>query len=253
MKVAVVSFPGSGGAEDASHAYGNVLGEDVVNVWHQEESIQDADLVVIPGGASFGDYLRPGALAKTSPIIAAIRKYAKDKRPIIGIGNGFQILCEAEILPGILLPNLNSRFLNTQAYVSVENEKSIWTKHFEEEHLLRLPLSCYNGRYYADKRALKDLEENGHVAFRFCDKDGDFISENPFNGSSNGIAGILNRHENVLGIIARPERAVEAFMGSVDGLEILSSVFKTSSETDENAIDELDFLLDNDDDDDDDF
>jgi len=249
MKVAIVSFPGSGGSDDAKHAYGEVLGHEISSIWHQEESLGDVDLVVLPGGSSFGDYLRPGALAKNSPIIASIRKYVKDDRPLIAIGNGFQILCEAEILPGILLPNLSSEFLNTKTYLSVENTRSVWTKHFSDEQVLSLPICCSHGRYYADKRTLKDLEEMGHVAFRFCDKDGDFDEQEPFNGSSNGIAGILNRHENVLGIIARPERAVESFMGSADGSDLLNSLFKSEVVLD-GDLDELDFLLDSDDDDD---
>ncbi len=224
MRVAVVEFPGSGGARDAVYAFSNILKQEVYTVWHQEESLGDPDLLVIPGGASFGDYLRPGALAKSSPICPAIIKYARDKRPVIGIGNGFQILCELEVLPGILLTNINTRFLNTDTYLLCENDKSIWTKGIETGSVIKLPVSCYSGRYYADKRTLKDLEEMGHVAFRFCDEEGDIDTEDPFNASSNAIAGILNRHENVLGIISHPERAVESFMGSVDGMEIFNSV-----------------------------
>jgi phosphoribosylformylglycinamidine synthase len=248
MKIAVVVFPGSGGAADAVYAYRDVLKQEVYTVWHQEETLGDPDVVVIPGGAAYGDYLRPGALAAGSPIIGAIRKYARDDRPLIGIGNGFQILCEIEILPGILLPNIDSRFLNTETFVCVENDISTWTRHIEAEKILKLPISCYCGRYYADKRTLKDLEEMGHVAFRFCDMDGDVDPDAPFNGSSNAISGILNRHENVLGIIHHPERAIESFMGTVDGLDILNSVLLGEKVVVE-EIDELDFFDDDDDDD----
>ena len=226
MKIAVVVFPGSGGVQDAVYAYRDVLKQEVYTVWHQEESVGNADILVIPGGAAFGDYLRPGALVKASPVCGGIRKFARDGLPIIGIGNGFQILCELEILPGILLPNSSSRFLNTEVNLLTQNTKSVWTRHLEEESVLKAPVSCYYGRYYADKRTLKDLEEMEHVAFRFCDHEGDVDTENPFNDSTNAIAGILNRHENVLGIIAHPERAIEDFMGSSDGIEILSSVLK---------------------------
>lgn len=226
MKIAVVVFPGSGGVQDAVYAYQDVLKQEVYTVWHQEELIGDADMLIIPGGAAFGDYLRPGALVKASPICGAIRKFARDDLPIIGIGNGFQILCELEILPGILLPNASSRFLNTETHLVTQNNKSIWTRHLEEDSVLKMPISCYYGRYYADKRTLKDLEEMGHVAFRFCDADGDVDTDEPFNASTNAIAGILSRHENILGIVTHPERAVEKFMGSCDGLEILSSVLK---------------------------
>ena len=226
MKIAVVMFPGSSGAKDAVYAYQDVLGQEVYTVWHQEESLGDPDVVVLPGGSAFGDYLRPGALVRPSPICASIIKFARDKRPVIGIGNGFQILCELEILPGALITNINGRFLNTETYLLNQNNRSIWTNELEEEDVIKLPVSCYNGRYYADKRTLKDLEEMEHVAFRFCDEDGDVNTEEPFNASSNAIAGILNRHENVLGLICHPERAIEEFMGSVDGLSILNSVLK---------------------------
>ena len=248
MKIAVVVFPGSGGARDAVYAYRDVLKQDVYTVWHQEESIGSPDVLVLPGGSAFGDYLRPGALAKTSPICGAIRKFARDDQPVIGVGNGFQILCELEILPGVLLPNQNSRFLNTDTFVSVENGKSIWTRHLDNDEILTLPMSCYNGRYYADKRTLKDLEEEGHVAFRFCDHEGDADPADPFNGSSNCIAGILNRHENVLGIIHHPERAVEALMGNTDGLGILQSVLLGEKA----VVADIDEDDDDDDDDDDD-
>lgn len=230
MKVAVVVFPGSGGAADAVYAYADVLHQDVYTVWHQEESLGKPDLVVIPGGAAFGDYLRPGALAKASPIIGGIRKFARDDGPIIGLGNGFQILCELDILPGVLLPNASSEFMNTETFVTVSNTRSMWTSCFDEDEILKLPMSCYFGRYYADKRTLKDLEEEGHVAFRFCDIEGEVDADNPFNASVNCIAGILSRHENVLGMIHHPERAVEKIMGGTDGLSILKSVLEPRKE-----------------------
>ena len=245
MKVAVIVFPGSGGAADATYAYGEVLGLETYTVWHQEESFGNADLVVIPGGSAFGDYLRPGALAKTSPICGAIRRHALDDRPLIGLGNGFQILCELELLPGILLPNISSRYLNENVHLMVDNERSIWTRHLDPEEPLLLPMGCYSGRYYADKRALKDLEEEGHIAFRFSDAEGDVDLDYPFNGSAHAIAGILNRHENVLGLICHPERAVEKLMGSTDGLGLLQSVLLGEKV----VVDEED---DDDDDDDDD-
>ncbi len=226
MKIAVVVFPGSGGVADAIYAYRDVLKQEVYTVWHQEERLGKPDVVVIPGGSSFGDYLRPGALCKASPVMGGIRKFAMDDGPIIGLGNGFQILCEAELLPGVLLPNISSRFLNTDTFVIPDNTRSVWTRHLESEAVLTLPMSCYNGRYYADKRTLKDLEEEGRVAFRFCDLEGDVDMQHPFNGSLHSIAGILNRHENVMGMIHHPERAVEHFMGSIDGLSILESVLR---------------------------
>lgn len=220
-RIAVVQFPGSGGVADALHAYGTVLGQEAYSVWHQEETLHKPDIVVLPGGSAFGDYLRPGALAKTSPICGAIRKFDRDEGPLLGLGNGFQILCELEILPGVLLANINSRYLNAEAHLVVDNTESIWTRHLDEDEVYRMPIGCYYGRYYADKRALKDLEEEGRVAFRFADKDGDVDEEAPFNASSHAIAGIVSRHNNALGIICHPERAVEKFLGGTDGIEIL--------------------------------
>lgn len=222
-RIAVVQFPGSGGVADALHAYGTVLGYQVYTVWHQEEDVKKPDILVIPGGAAFGDYLRPGALAKTSPICGAIKKFARDDGLIIGLGNGFQILCELEILPGVLLVNQNSRYLNEDAHVLAENTSSPWTRHLDEDDVYRLPIGCSYGRYYADKRTLKDLEEEGRVAFRFCDHEGDVDDQHPYNGSSHAIAGILSRHSNVLGIMCHPERAVERITGGTDGITILQS------------------------------
>ncbi len=207
MKVAIIEFPGSSGVDDAKFAFELHLGCEVSVIWHQQEFIKDADILVIPGGSSFGDYLRPGALAKVSPVISAIRKYANEGRPVIGIGNGFQILCEIEVLPGVLLPNLSSDFLNIDAFMIPDDRTSIWTKHLEEEQILRLPLSCYFGRYFLDARSLRDMEENGRVAYRYSDFEAEVHLDRPFNGSVGCIAGVLSRNKNVLGIMAHPERA----------------------------------------------
>lgn len=224
MSVYIVEFPGSSGVKDAVYALREVLSQDVKTVWHQEEFIKGVDLLVVPGGAAFGDYLRPGALTKASPITAAIRKYAKEGVPVLGIGNGFQILCELEILPGLLLPNITADFISTETYVFVDGRKSPWTEHFGEEAVIKLPMSCYSGRYFIDARGLRDLEENERIAFRFCDFEGEIDLENPYNGSLNSIAGIYNRHGNVLGMIHHPERAVEDLMGNTDGLQVFSNI-----------------------------
>ncbi len=226
MKVAVIVFPGSSGAEDAAYAYREILGCEVINIWHQEETLKGADVVIIPGGASFGDYLRPGALVLGSPIIGAIRKFGRDGGPMLGIGNGFQILCELKILPGVLLQNKSLNFIHRDVYLSIDSNKSPFLSGMEPERVLSLPLACSFGRYYADKRTLKDIEENGNVAMRFCDREGDIDFDDPFNGSIHAIAGVTSRHHNVLGLIAHPERAAEDAMGSVVGLEILKNILK---------------------------
>lgn len=226
MKVAIIEFPGSSGVRDAEYAFREVFDQEVQLVWHQEEFIKGADLIVIPGGAAFGDYLRPGALTKSSPVIAPLRKYAKEGAPVIGIGNGFQILCELELLPGVLLPNISAEFLSTETFLFADGRNSVWTEHFGEEVVLKLPLGCYSGRYFIDARGLRDLEENDRIAFRYCDMEGEVNLEYPFNGSMNAIAGIYNRHGNVLGMMHHPERAVEESMGNVDGLEVFRNVLK---------------------------
>ncbi len=228
MKIAVVVFPGSGGADDAAYVYRNILGQEVTTIWHQEETLADADVLVVPGGAAFGDYLRPGALVQGSPIVGAIRKFARDGGPTIGIGNGFQILCELKVLPGVLLQNPGLSFLSRDVYLRCDNIRTPWTNCYKEDNVISLPIACTYGRYFADKRTIRDMEENGEVVFRFCDREGELDEKDPFNGSLNSIAGICSRHLNVLGLICHPERACEKVMGSEQGLPILSAVLKKS-------------------------
>ena len=219
-----IYFPGSSGVEDAVYAFGEIMEFEVETIWHQEELINKTDLLVIPGGAAFGDYLRPGALTKASPVIGVIRKFAKEGVPVLGIGNGFQILCELELLPGILLPNISSEFLSSEVYVCVDSTKGMWTKSLAPGDVFRLPMGCYYGRYFVDNRTIRDLEENERIAFRYCDNEGEVDIEKPFNGSLRSIAGIYNRHGNVLGIMPHPERAVENLLTSDDGLKILQAL-----------------------------
>ncbi len=224
MKIAIVEFPGSSGADDVAYVYRDLFGQEVHKIWHQEETVGDADVLVVPGGAAFGDYLRPGALVQGSPIVAGIRKFARDGGPTIGIGNGFQILCEIKVLPGVLLPNLGRQFLQRDVYLLVCNNQTPFTKNFKEEEVISLPLACSYGRYFVDKRGMRDLEENGEIVFRFSDAEGDVNEKEPFNGSMNAIAGICNRHKNVLGLICHPERACEEMMGSTQGRKLLEAV-----------------------------
>lgn len=226
MKIAVVNFPGSGGADDVAYVYREILGQDVSVIWHQEETIGNAEVLVIPGGAAFGDYLRPGALVLGSPIVGAIRKHARDGGATLGIGNGFQILCELKILPGVLLQNVGMTFLSKNVFLRCDNNQTPFTRCYKEEDVVSLPMACTYGRYFADKRAIRDMEENGEVVFRFCDREGEIDENDPFNGSLHSIAGICSRHRNVLGLICHPERAAEAIMGSEAGLPLLSAVLK---------------------------
>jgi len=224
MRISVVVFPGSSGADDAAYVYRELLGQEVKTVWHQEESLAKPDVVIIPGGAAFGDYLRPGSLVLGSPIVGAIRKFARDGGPILGIGNGFQILCELKILPGILLQNVGLHFLSRDVFLRVDNIETPFTKKFQYQQVITLPLACTYGRYFADRRAIRDMEENGEIVFRYCDREGELDEKNPFNDSLNSVAGICSRHRNVVGLMCHPERAAEAIMGSEEGLPLLSAV-----------------------------
>ncbi len=225
MKIAVVKYPGSHGAEDVLSAYSAILGREAYLVWHLEESLKKPDAVIIPGGFSFGDYLRPGSLSKVSPISGAVKKFAQDGGPVLGIGNGFQILCEMGILPGALLPNKQGSFFSGDVYLYVENTKTAFLKDRTRGEILQLPLASYCGCYFADRRTLKGLEDKGQIAFRYCTKDGDLDVPDNVNGSFLGIAGVVNRNENVLGLMAHPERAVEESFGGVCGKLILEGVF----------------------------
>lgn len=225
MKVGVIEFPGSSGVFDAESGISEVFGHEVKTIWHQEEFIKGIDALIIPGGSAFGDYLRPGALTKASPIVHAINRFANDGKPVLGLGNGFQILCELDILPGALLTNLNSEFLSVETFMIPDDRSSLWTKHLEEDEIFRLPLSCYYGRYFVDPRTLRDMEENERIAFRYSDFEGEVHMDRTFNGSIKNIAGVLNRHKNVLGLMAHPERALGGTFGGEDGKRFLEGVF----------------------------
>lgn len=227
MKISVVVFPGSSGADDVAYVYRELLGQEVTTIWHQEEDLKKPDVLVIPGGSAFGDYLRPGALVLGSPIVGAIRKFARDGGPTLGIGNGFQILCELKVLPGVLLQNSTLHFSSREVFLRVDNIKTPFTDCFKEEQVISLPMACTHGRFFADKRVIRDMEENGEVVFRFCDREGEIDDKDPFNGSLHSVAGVCSRHRNVVGLICRPERAAEEIMGSVEGLPLLSAVLKS--------------------------
>jgi phosphoribosylformylglycinamidine synthase len=227
MKISVVVFPGSSGADDVAYVYRELLGQEVQTIWHQEEDLKKPDVLIIPGGSAFGDYLRPGALVLGSPIVGAIRKFARDGGPTLGIGNGFQILCELKVLPGVLLQNSTLHFSSREVFLRVDNIQTPFTSSFKQEQVISLPMACTHGRFFADRRVIRDMEENGEVVFRFCDREGEIDDKDPYNGSLHSVAGVCSRHRNVVGLICRPERAAEEIMGSVEGLPLLSSVLKS--------------------------
>jgi phosphoribosylformylglycinamidine synthase subunit PurQ / glutaminase len=227
MKFAVVVFPGSNCDHDAYHAAKHVLGQDAKFVWHKETSLGDADVVVLPGGFSHGDYLRTGAIARFSPVMAAVRQFADAGRPVLGVCNGFQILLECGLLPGAMLRNRDLKFHCAFVHVRVEKTDTPFTVLCAEGQVLKLPIAHGEGNYYAAPEVIKDLEASGRIVFRYASPDGDASDDANPNGSVNGIAGICSEQRNVVGLMPHPERACEHAMGSKDGLVLFESVVKT--------------------------
>jgi phosphoribosylformylglycinamidine synthase subunit PurQ / glutaminase len=224
MKFAVVRFPGSNCDQDAFHVIKDVLGKPVDYVWHQDSTLKGYDCVILPGGFSYGDYLRTGAIARFSPIMDAVISHAEKGRFVIGICNGFQILCESHLLPGALVRNRGLKFVCREVVLRVENTGTPWTRSTREGQLLRVPIAHGEGCYTADEATLDTLEKNGRVLFRYVDASGKPATEANPNGSMRDIAGIANDRFNVLGMMPHPERASEKILGSADGRVIFQSI-----------------------------
>jgi phosphoribosylformylglycinamidine synthase I len=224
MRWAVVRFPGSNCDQDAFHVLKNVLGQEVDYIWHKESSLNGADAVVLPGGFSYGDYLRTGAIARFSPIRPAAKEAAARGKTVLGICNGFQILCEAGLLPGVLIRNRSLHFRCETVPVRVENTGTRFTRELAAGQVLHLPIAHGEGNYVADEKTLDDLFANKQVLFTYCDAQGRSTAESNPNGSARAIAGITNRAGNVLGLMPHPERASEEILGSADGLGIFASI-----------------------------
>lgn len=228
MKFGVIVFPGSNCDHDAYYVCKKVLGAEVHYVWHKETSLRFFDALILPGGFSYGDYLRAGAVARFSPVMKAILDYAHKGGPVLGICNGFQILLEADLLPGALITNSGLRFLCQDVYLQVDNARTIFTERYTEGQILRMPIAHYSGNYFADDDLLKRLEDEERITFRYCDREGNIAEVTNPNGSCRNIAGILNASKNVLGMMPHPERASEAVLSSVDGLGIFESLLGKS-------------------------
>jgi len=223
--VGVVVFPGSNCDHDAYHAIKHVLGVETRFLWHKEQNLDGIDLLVIPGGFSYGDYLRSGAIARFSPIMQEIVQFARKGRPVIGICNGFQILLEAELLPGVMLHNENLRFICKQVWIRAESTRTIFTRNLVRGKVLQVPVSHGEGNYYIEPDGLKTLQDQDQILFRYCSADGSITQKANINGSVDAIAGICNPDGNVVGMMPHPERAVEKLLGSDDGLRIFESAF----------------------------
>jgi phosphoribosylformylglycinamidine synthase len=224
MKFGIVTFPGSNCDSDAYHAVADVLGADAVRLWHKDHDLQGADVVILPGGFSYGDYLRAGAIARFSPIMREVVLHAERGAPVLGICNGFQIACEAGLLPGALLRNDVLKFVCEEVRLRVEDAETLFTHRYEPGQVLRLPIAHGEGRFTADDATLDRLEGEGQVVFRYVDASGAPTPESNPNGSMRNIAGIVSAAGNVLGMMPHPERAVEDLLGSRDGLALFEGL-----------------------------
>ena len=223
MKIGIVMFPGSNREVDASLAAEKV-GADVVHLWHKDHDLQGSDVVILPGGFSYGDYLRAGAIARFSPIMQEVVEHARRGGPVLGICNGFQILCEAHMLPGALLRNASLRFASQWVHLRVENADTLFTNAYEKGQIVRVPVAHGDGRYTADEDTVKQLEDRSQVVFRYVDRHGKPLPAANPNGSVNDIAGIVNDRGNILGLMPHPEDAVDPLLGSTDGLGLFESI-----------------------------
>ncbi len=224
MKFGIVTFPGSNCDYDAFHAITDVLGEEAVYLWHKDHDLQDSDVVILPGGFSYGDYLRAGAIARFSPIMQEVIGHAKSGGPVLGICNGFQIACEAGLLPGALMRNSHLQFVSAEVRIRVENADTMFTNLYDQGDILRIPVAHGDGRYVAPAQVLEELEAEGQVIFRYADAGGNISADANPNGSERNIAGITNEGGNVLGMMPHPERASSLLLGSNDGVRMFESI-----------------------------
>lgn len=222
MRVAVLRFPGSNCDQDALYSLRDDFGYSADYVWHEEASLVGFDAVFLPGGFSYGDYLRCGAMAARATIMPEVRRFADEGRPVIGVCNGFQVLCESGLLPGALLLNADRKFICRDVFLRAENRTSIWTRGVDQ--VIRIPIAHGEGRYVVDEETRMQLEQTGRIAFRYVNALGELDADANPNGSIDAIAGVLNEKGNVLGMMPHPERATRAILGGVDGQLILKGL-----------------------------
>jgi phosphoribosylformylglycinamidine synthase subunit PurQ / glutaminase len=226
MNVGVIVFPGSNCDHDCQHVFQHVLGQSVQMIWHKETSLKGVDAVILPGGFSYGDYLRTGAIARFSPVMGAVKAFAKDGGAVIGICNGFQILLEAGLLPGAMLRNKSLHFICKDVHVRVENAATAFTEACEPGQVLKIPVAHADGNYYTDPVTLAAMQANAQIVLRYCTPEGKVTPEANPNGSLDNIAGIINSEGNVLGMMPHPERCAEDILGNKDGKLIFQSLLK---------------------------
>ena len=223
MKFGVVIFPGSNCDKDIIFAIQNTIGQQVVELWHKDQDLQNCDVIFLPGGFSYGDYLRSGAIAKFSPIMKEVINFAKNGGYLIGICNGFQILTESGLLPGALLHNTNNKFICKNVYLKVNNHNSLITNQYNGQ-AIKIPIAHGEGRFFADDITLYKLEKNNQIIFKYCDKNGNISDDSNPHGSLANIAGICNKNKNVFGMMPHPERAADPLLSNVDGVNLFKSI-----------------------------
>lgn len=227
MKFGVLVFPGSNCDHDTYHVLAEITHQPVTFLWHDSEDLQNVDAVLVPGGFAYGDYLRTGAIARFSPVMQSVRKFADAGGLVLGICNGFQILTESGLLPGALMRNAGLKYICKQVHLRTETTHSPFTSQLQPGQVLRIPIGHMEGNYYCDDQTLRELQAEDRIAFRYCTPDGRITPEANPNGSLDNIAGVLNKGRNVLGMMPHPDRSSESILGSADGLAIFQSMIGT--------------------------
>ncbi|MDD2198191.1 MAG: phosphoribosylformylglycinamidine synthase subunit PurQ [Bacteroidales bacterium] len=227
MKFGVIVFPGSNCDHDMIYSLGEILRQEVVPLWHKEVDLKSCDIIALPGGFSYGDYLRSGSIARFSPIMDEVINFANKGGFVFGVCNGFQILCEAGLLPGALLHNVNQKFICKNQYIKPEHTDTAMSLLAKSDEPLKIPIAHGEGRYFATKEVLSEMITNGQIVWRYCDADGSLTEASNPNGSIMNIAGVCNKNKNVFGMMPHPERATDPELGNTDGKVILESIIKS--------------------------
>jgi phosphoribosylformylglycinamidine synthase I len=227
MKFGVVVFPGSNCDEDMVYVLQNILKQETVKLWHKNTSLENCDVIVLPGGFSYGDYLRSGAIARFSPIMSSVIEHANKGGIVIGICNGFQILCESGLLPGALLHNNSRKFICKNIYIKAQSSDAALTQFIPKSKVLKIPIAHGEGKYFADEATLKQLNENQQILFRYCDETGNITEDSNPNGTIENIAGVCNATKNIFGMMPHPERASDKELSNEDGILLFESLLKS--------------------------
>lgn len=227
MKFGVITFPGSNCDQDMVYVLETILKQEVVQLWHKDHDLQGADFIVLPGGFSYGDYLRSGAIANYSPIMKEVKEHADKGGYVLGICNGFQILCESGLLPGTLLHNDHQKFTCKNVYLKADNNASLINQSVSTNEVLTIPIAHAEGRYFAPPEMLADLLQNNQIIYRYCDANGEVTKDSNPNGAIENIAGVCNKEGNVFGMMPHPERAADPELGNIDGLKIFQSILES--------------------------